>query len=160
MPGAAATVGSMHVCPMVTGLVPHVGGPVVGPGVPTVLIGGKPAAVLGDMCVCVGPPDVIAQGESTVLIGGKPAVTVGAMTAHGGVIMAGEPTVLFGTGGSPATEVMAVNKIPFPKITPVIKAMAAITGNGATLKEAQAKQEALKKESIKNGFLNNFGFSI
>ena len=160
MPGAAATVGSMHVCPMVTGLVPHVGGPVVGPGVPTVLRGGKAAAVLGDMCVCVGPPDVIAQGESTVLIGGKPAVTVGAMTAHGGVIMAGEPTVLFGTGGSGATTVMNVERIPFPKITPIIKVMAIAAGNGATLKEAQANQEALKKEAEENGYLSKLDFSI
>src|SRR5690554_6091992 len=76
MPGPAATVGSMHVCPMLTPGTPpppHVGGPVSGPGVPTVLIGGKPAAVMGDMCVCAGPPDTIVQGEATVLIGGKPA---------------------------------------------------------------------------------------
>ena len=74
MPGPAATVGSMHVCPMLnpgTPPPPHVGGPVSGPGVPTVLIGGKPAAVMGDMCVCAGPPDTIVQGEATVLIGSK-----------------------------------------------------------------------------------------
>ncbi len=145
MPGAAATVGSMHVCPMVTVLVPHVGGPVVGPGVPTVLIGGKPAAVMGDMCVCVGPPDVIAQGEATVLIGGKPAATVGAMTAHGGVITMGEPTVLIGTGAGAATAVMAVDKIPFPTIDFKQKTLASLSGNSASLKEAATNQQALRE---------------
>lgn len=92
----AARITDMHVCPMVTGLVPHVGGPVVGPGVPTVLIGGMPAAVMGDTCTCVGPPDSIILGSSTVLIGGKPAARLGDSTAHGGTIVAGIPTVLIG----------------------------------------------------------------
>ena len=95
----AARTGDMHICPMLTpGLppIPHVGGPVVGPGCPTVLIGGMPAAVVGDMCVCVGPPDVIAMGSTTVLIGGKPSARMGDTTAHGGAIMAGFPTVLIG----------------------------------------------------------------
>ena len=89
----------MHVCPMQTPAVvpiPHVGGPITGPGVPTVLIGGQPAATVGDMCVCVGPPDVIVQGSATVLIGGKPAARMGDMTAHGGSIVLGCPTVLVG----------------------------------------------------------------
>lgn len=86
----------MHTCPMVTGLVPHVGGPISGPGNPTVLIGGIPAATVGDMCVCVGPPDAIVKGSATVLIGGKPAARVGDMTAHGGVIVVGQPTVMIG----------------------------------------------------------------
>jgi uncharacterized Zn-binding protein involved in type VI secretion len=77
----------MHVCPMVTVLVPHVGGPITAPGCPTVLIGGLPAARVGDMCVCVGPPDVIILGSFTVLIGGQPAARMGDMTAHGGVIV-------------------------------------------------------------------------
>ena len=148
MPGPAATVGSMHVCPMLnpgTPPPPHVGGPVSGPGVPTVLIGGKPAAVMGDMCTCAGPPDTIAQGEATVLIGGKPAATVGSMTAHGGSITVGEPTVLIGTGGSGATAVMPVRKIPFPKITPILKTMASITGRSAQLREAAANQAALRE---------------
>ena len=148
MPGPAATVGDMHVCPMLnpgTPPPPHVGGPISGPGVPTVLIGGKPAAVMGDMCVCAGPPDTIAQGEATVLIGGKPAATQGSMTAHGGSIAAGNPTVLIGTGGSGATAVMPVKKIPFPKITPILRTIASITGNGAQLREAQANQAALQE---------------
>jgi uncharacterized Zn-binding protein involved in type VI secretion len=86
----------MHVCPMSTGPVPHVGGPVTGPGVPTVLIGSMPAAVAGDMLVCTGPPDVIIKGSATVLIGGKPAARMGDSTAHGGSIVAGLPTVMIG----------------------------------------------------------------
>ena len=92
----AARIADMHVCPMLTGVVPHVGGPVTGPGAPTVLIGGLPAAVVGDLCVCVGPPDSIVKGSATVLIGGKPAVRMGDMTAHGGVIVQGAPTVMIG----------------------------------------------------------------
>lgn len=92
----AARLTDMHVCPMVTGIVPHVGGPITGPGTATVLIGGMPAAVVGDMCTCVGPPDVIVKGSATVLIGGKPAARMGDMTAHGGSIVLGLPTVLIG----------------------------------------------------------------
>ncbi|KQU76007.1 MULTISPECIES: PAAR domain-containing protein [unclassified Rhizobacter] len=95
----AARLTDMHVCPMVTpGLppIPHVGGPVVGPGVPTVLIGSLPAAVLGDSAVCVGPPDTIIQGSTTVLIGSRPAARIGDPTAHGGSIAMGWPTVLIG----------------------------------------------------------------
>ncbi len=86
----------MHTCPMVTGIVPHVGGPILGPGAPTVLIAGLPAAVLGDSVTCVGPPDTIIKGSATVLIGGKPAARMGDSTAHGGVIVLGAPTVLIG----------------------------------------------------------------
>jgi uncharacterized Zn-binding protein involved in type VI secretion len=81
---------------MVTGLVPHVGGPILPPGCPTVLIGGLPAARVGDMAVCAGGPDVIALGSMTVLIGGQPAARMGDMTAHGGVITVGFPTVMIG----------------------------------------------------------------
>ena len=84
----------MHVCPMVDVLVPHVGGPVVGPGAPTVLIGGMPAARIGDMLTCVGPPDVIVTGSANVLIAGSPAARLGDVTVHGGVIVSGCPTVL------------------------------------------------------------------
>jgi len=86
----------MHVCPMVTGIVPHVGGPILPPGAPTVFIGGLPAARVGDMCTCVGPPDVIAAGSSTVFIGGMPAARLGDSTAHGGSIVLGEFTVIIG----------------------------------------------------------------
>ncbi len=92
----AARVGDMHVCPMVTGVVPHVGGPIMPPGCPTVLIGGVPAARVGDLCVCAGGPDVIALGSMTVVIGGQPAARLGDMTAHGGAITVGLPTVMIG----------------------------------------------------------------
>jgi len=90
----AARVGDMHTCPMVTGIVPHVGGPVLPPGAMTVLIGGVPAARVGDMCVCVGPPDVIAMGSTKVMIKGAPAARLGDQTAHGGLIVLGYPTVM------------------------------------------------------------------
>ena len=92
----AARLTDMHVCPLVTGVVPHVGGPIIGPGVPTVLIGGQPAAVVGDSVTCTGPPDTIAKGSATVMIGGKPAARMGDLTAHGGNIVLGLPTVMIG----------------------------------------------------------------
>ncbi len=96
---AAARIGDMHVCPMQTPAVvpiPHVGGPISGPGCPTVIIGGMPASVVGDMAVCVGPPDSISRGSATVFFGGRPAVRQGDLTAHGGNIAAGLPTVMIG----------------------------------------------------------------
>ena len=93
----AARVSDMHTCPMANpGGSPHVGGPIVGPGIPTVLIGGMPAAVVGDSCVCAGPPDKAVMGSSTVFIGGMPAIRMGDSTAHGGTIVGGLPTVLIG----------------------------------------------------------------
>ncbi len=92
----AARVSDMHTCPMVTAKVPHVGGPILPPGCPKVLIGSLPAARLGDQATCVGPPDVIVAGSPTVLIGKKPAARLGDSTAHGGAIVAGCPTVLIG----------------------------------------------------------------
>lgn len=95
----AARLTDMHVCPMVTpGVppIPHVGGPISGPGVATVLIGKLPAAVVGDMAVCVGPPDSIVKGSATVLIGKRPAARMGDTCAHGGTIVLGLPTVMIG----------------------------------------------------------------
>lgn len=92
----AARLTDMHVCPMVTGVVPHVGGPILSPGAPTVLIGGLPAARISDMVTCVGPPDVIVAGAPTVLIGNLPAARLGDSTAHGGTIVLGCPTVIIG----------------------------------------------------------------
>jgi uncharacterized Zn-binding protein involved in type VI secretion len=92
----ASRITDMHVCPMFTGPVPHVGGPISGPCVPTVLIGGLPASHVTDMCVCVGPPDTIVKGSATVLTQSLPAVRIGDMTAHGGNIVLGFPTVLIG----------------------------------------------------------------
>jgi uncharacterized Zn-binding protein involved in type VI secretion len=90
----AARVGDMHTCPLVTGTVPHVGGPILPPGCPRVLIGGMPAARATDMCTCVGPPDVIAAGSTRVMIGGLPAARMGDQTVHGGVIVMGYPQVM------------------------------------------------------------------
>ena len=92
----SARVTDMHTCPMVTGTVPHVGGPIIPPGAVTTLIGNMPAARATDMCTCVGPPDVIALGSMTCLIGNMPAARMGDMTSHGGVIVSGFPTVLIG----------------------------------------------------------------
>ena len=99
-------MGDMHMCPMVTpGVppIPHVGGP-ISLGMPTVLIGNMPAATLGSMCVCVGPPDSIVLGSMGVLIGGKPAARLGDMCAHGGMVAVGFPTVIIGemSPGGPA----------------------------------------------------------
>ncbi len=93
----AARLGDMHTCPLSTPAptpVPHVGGPILGPGAANVLIGGMPAAVVGDTATCVGPPDTILAGSGTVLIGGKPAARQGDSTAHGGSITLGFPTVI------------------------------------------------------------------
>ncbi|MET0637506.1 MAG: PAAR domain-containing protein [Chitinophagaceae bacterium] len=94
---AAARVGDMHTCPLVNpGPVPHIGGPIIGVGAVTVLIGNQISARVGDMLVCTGPPDVIVKGSTTVLIGGMPAARQGDITAHGGVIVQGFPTVMIG----------------------------------------------------------------
>jgi len=93
-PAARAT--DMHVCPMVTGVVPHVGGPIIPPCCPTVLTGSLPQARVTDMATCVGPPDMIALGSFTVLVGSLPAARMGDMTVHGGTIVLGLPTVLIG----------------------------------------------------------------
>ena len=92
----AARVSDMHTCPMVSGVVPHVGGPILPPGVPTVLIGGLPAATATSMATCAGGPDTIVKGSMTVMIGGMPAARMGDMTAHGGVITLGCMTVMIG----------------------------------------------------------------
>jgi len=91
----AARITDMHVCPMVTGVVPHVGGPII-TGHFTTLIGAMPAARITDKAVCVGPPDVIVKASMTVLIGSLPAARIGDMTAHGGVIVTGHWTTLIG----------------------------------------------------------------
>jgi uncharacterized Zn-binding protein involved in type VI secretion len=99
LPAPAARLSDMHACPLVTPgtpPVPHVGGPILPPCCPTVIIGGLPAARVGDMALCVGPPDTIAMGSTTVMIGGQPAARVGDQCLHGGAIVAGCPTVIIG----------------------------------------------------------------
>lgn len=92
---SAARITDMHTCPLLSPN-PHIGGPVTGPSVPTVLIGNMPAAVVGDLCACGGPPDAIVKGSLTVMIGGRFAARQGDMTAHGGIIVGGLPTVQIG----------------------------------------------------------------
>lgn len=95
----AARLTDMHVCPMQSPAVPpipHVGGPILGPGCPTVLIGGMPASVMGDSCTCIGTPDSLVMGSATVLFGSKPAIRMGDSSSHGGTVVAGMPTVLIG----------------------------------------------------------------
>lgn len=97
----AARITDIHTCPMVSpGPVPHVGGPILPPGSPMVLIGMLPAARVGDMAVCVGPPDAIVKGSPTVMIGYMPAARIGDTTSHGGAIVSGFPTVMIGDAGS------------------------------------------------------------
>jgi uncharacterized Zn-binding protein involved in type VI secretion len=94
----AARLGDMHVCPLATpGVppIPHVGGPIA-MGYPMVMIGGQPAARVGDMAICVGPPDAVAMGSFTVLIGGMPAARLGDLTVHGGTVAVGFPQVMIG----------------------------------------------------------------
>ena len=95
----AARLSDFHECPMLTPgatPIPHAGGPIVGPGEPTVLIEGLPAATAGDSAICAGPPDAIVNGSATVMVGGRPAARVGDTTAHGGSILAGAATVMIG----------------------------------------------------------------
>jgi uncharacterized Zn-binding protein involved in type VI secretion len=92
----AARIFDLHICTAMMGPIPHIGGPIIGPGVPKVLIGKMPAAVEGDKCICLGPPDTIQKGSQTVKIGGKPAARLGDACAHGGKIVLGCFTVLIG----------------------------------------------------------------
>jgi uncharacterized Zn-binding protein involved in type VI secretion len=100
----AARVNDNHICPMQTPAVvpiPHVGGPIMGPGVPNVLIEDMPACVVGDVCICVGPPSAVMQGSTGVLIAGRAAARVGDPTMHGGNILPpGALTVIIGEQGS------------------------------------------------------------
>jgi uncharacterized Zn-binding protein involved in type VI secretion len=95
MPLPAARMGDSHICPLFNGPQPHVGG-TISTGCPTVLIGGKPAARIFDVCACGGPANMVARGSATVLIGGQPAARMFDQTAHGGVVISGCPTVLIG----------------------------------------------------------------
>ena len=130
----AARITDMHVCPMVTGVVPHVGGPILPPGCPTVLIGMLPAARVTDMATCVGPPDVIIMGSPTVLIGNLMAARIGDPTAHGGVIVLGCFTVMIGEVGMGSPVVVT----PMPPMVALANAM----NSAAAQSLAQAAQDA------------------
>jgi uncharacterized Zn-binding protein involved in type VI secretion len=109
-------------------LVPHVGGPITGPGVPNVLIGGMPAAVVGDVCVCVGPPATIVMGSAGVMIAGRPAARMGDLTAHCGNIVLGCPTVLIGEVGGAAPGAGAVAAAMAGAVHSSFPASAAVAG--------------------------------
>jgi uncharacterized Zn-binding protein involved in type VI secretion len=105
----AARITDFHVCPQVTGTVPHVGGPILPPGCPTVLIGGLADGRVADMATCVGPPDAISAGAFTTLIGRMPAARLSDPTSHGGVVVSGFPTVLIGDAPASVTVVRRGN---------------------------------------------------
>ena len=133
----AATVGSNHTCPMCSGTIPHIGGPIT-QGEPNILFNSKPAATMGSICTCVGPPDMVVQGNPTVLLNGKPIACVGDMTAHGGVIVSGEANIMISSKTpEPPTAIMPIKKIPFPKITLTNR----VLGNA---KEAITNQDKIK----------------
>lgn len=141
------TVTLSHICPMVTGVTPHVGGPIIGPGCPGVLVDGTPVSVMGDACVCCGPPDMIAQGYPGVMVDGVPVVVQNCMTAHGGVIPAGVSGVVIGSATPVKPITMNIRKIPFPQIRVIDKIGAAISGNSKMLKQAADNQNDLRKKS-------------
>lgn len=137
---AIATIGNMHVCPMVTGTTPHVGGAISGPGCPGILINGQPVAIMGDMCICTGPPDVIVTGCAGVLMNGSPAALVGDMTAHGGTIIQGCVGVTVSSAQPMKSAVTPIKKIPFPKIDLLSR----------IFKGSQAKNAKQKMQEVKN----------
>lgn len=140
----AARLTDMHTCPMVTGVVPHVGGPILPPCMPTVLIGMLPAARVTDMATCVGPPDMIAMGSPTVLIGNLMAARIGDPTVHGGVIVLGCFTVMIGEVGMGSPVIVT----PIPPLVALAQAMA-----GAASSSAQSVATAAQSlaEGAQNG---------
>ncbi len=155
-----AIVGSLTVCPLTSGTVPHVGGPIAGPGMPNVTINGQPVAVMGDVCTCVGPPATIIQGEPSVLINGTPVVTVGSMTSHGGQVTSGVPTVTISSATPSAKNSAPLKEIPFPKVTPLDTIGAVLSGTSKS--QAEAKENILQNEqaSCERTYIPFIGFSI
>ena len=148
----AARLTDFHVCPMQTPAVvpiPHVGGPVIVPAAPNVLIGGLPAAGAGSMCTCVGPPDTILPSctgaRARVMVGGRPIAAVGDMTAHGGSIVVGCFTVLIGTGGMSAP--------PVPD-TAALSEFSDMAADAAATTQAIADEAANLEQQIEDGVLS------
>ncbi|MGK0365070.1 MAG: putative Zn-binding protein involved in type VI secretion [Saprospiraceae bacterium] len=145
----AARLSDMHICPMQTPAVvpiPHVGGPIVQPSAPTVLIGGMPAACAGAMCTCIGPPDVILPAttgaRARVLVNKLPLAAMGDMTAHGGTIIIGCPTVLIGTGG------VSIPSLPDIEIPDVAALADEIASTTQALQDEQAELEELLEDGM------------
>ena len=143
------TVTLNHICPMVTGITPHVGGPIIGPGCPGVLVNGTPVSLMGDACVCCGPPDMIAQGYPGIMVDGIPVVVQNCMTAHGGTIPMGVPGVTVGNATPIEPMTMHIKRIPFPRIRVIDKIGAAISGNSKRLKQAADNQNDLRKKAFR-----------
>jgi uncharacterized Zn-binding protein involved in type VI secretion len=146
----AARITDMHVCPMVTGIVPHVGGPILPPGCPTVLIGFLPAARATDMATCVGPPDSIMMGSPTVLIGNMMAARIGDPTVHGGVIVLGCPTVMIGEVGMGSPVVVT----PSPPLVLLGQAMSGASASGQTQAEASKYNPSAPAVALAQGAQN------
>ena len=139
----AARLTDMTVCPMVTGLVPHVGGPIVGPCSPNVITGSMPQARVSDMAQCVGPPATIVKGSATVLVNGQPAARIGDLTNHGGTVVSGFPTVIIGdAGGGGAGDFGGANAGAFAR------ALAAASAAGKPFCEV-CYQQALKRAGLR-----------
>lgn len=129
-----ATVGSKHICPMCSGLVPHLGGNVL-TGENNVLINGKPVATTESKCNCnASTPSIIVEGNTNILINGKPIAFVNGSTSHGGTIVTGEENVIISSGNTKITN------IDFPVIKRIDKLL-----NGKKTKEAERKQQAIKE---------------
>jgi uncharacterized Zn-binding protein involved in type VI secretion len=159
----AARVTDMHICPMVTGIVPHVGGPILPPCSPNVLIGYLPAARITDLATCVGPPDTILMGSPTVLINNLMAARIGDPTVHGGVIVLGCFTVIIGEAGGPASSAPVVPPTPATPLVatpgpsdPNAAAKEEIENDLADLRKDQASGTPnwAKREAVKNKLLN------
>jgi len=155
-----ATIGSMHVCPLCSGTVPHIGGPVIGPGMAGATINGQPIAVMGDMCTCVGPPDIIVQGCPGATINGVPIALVGSMTAHGGQIVQGMPGATIGPVVPTPAVTMPLKKIPFPKINILDDIGAVIVGKGKSHQQGKENIKQIKKEAEKNENKESEEFTI
>jgi uncharacterized Zn-binding protein involved in type VI secretion len=155
MPGfPASRVGDMHICPAVTVLVPHVGGPVLPPCAITVITCNMPQARVLDMLTCVGPPDVISMGASTVIVCGTPAARITDQTLHGGKLIMGCPTVIIGDPSANATAQAAVvaahpngsTRVYVDPITHTvfISTNLEYTGSGANQAMADASKQAIE----------------
>ena len=152
----AARVTDFHTCPLQTPAVvpvPHVGGPIIVPSAPTVLIGGLPAAGIGSMCTCVGPPDSVVKGSPTVLIGGRPAARLGDLTAHGGSIVVGCFNVLIGDapGVSPPVDPGALADMADQAAAAAAEGTAAAADAAAGVSDAIADQQAHLQKLIDSG---------
>jgi uncharacterized Zn-binding protein involved in type VI secretion len=140
----AARISDMHACPMVTGLVPHVGGPILPPGCPTVLIGNLPAARATDMATCAGGPDSILMGSPTVLIGNMMAARVGDPTTHGGAIVLGCSTVMIGDVGLGSPAIVT----PVPPLVLLAQAMQGSSGSEPDHGQPSNYNPAVAAESL------------